>query len=49
MKDIAEDSSIIGETAAELLLRSIDAKTPLRPERILIRPHLIVRDSTRRR
>jgi LacI family transcriptional regulator, galactose operon repressor len=49
LSTVDQSSSIIGETAAEVLLRSIEAKTPLRPERILIRPQLIVRDSTRRR
>jgi LacI family transcriptional regulator len=49
LSTVDQSSSIIGETAAEVLLRSIEAKTPLRPERILIRPRLIVRDSSRRR
>ena len=49
LSTVDQSSSVIGETAAEVLVRCIEAKTPLPPQRILIRPRLIVRDSTLRR
>jgi LacI family transcriptional regulator len=48
LSTIDQGSSAIGETAAELLVRRIESKTPLAPERIFIPPRLIVRESTRR-
>lgn len=48
LSTVDQSSLLIGETAAELLVRCIEAKRPLTPERILIPPQLVVRDSTRR-
>lgn len=48
LSTIDQNSSLIGQTAAELLLRCTEAKTPLAPQRIFISPRLIVRESSRR-
>ncbi len=48
LSTIDQSSTIIGETAAELLARSMRAKAPIPPEHILIPPRLVARDSTRR-
>jgi LacI family transcriptional regulator len=48
LSTVDQSSLLIGETAAELLVRCIEAQRPLPPERILIQPQLVVRDSTRR-
>ena len=48
LSTIDQNSSLIGQTAAELLLRSMDAKTPLAPQRIFLAPRLIVRESSQR-
>jgi LacI family transcriptional regulator len=48
LSTIDQNSFQIGRTAAELLLRLTEAKTPLPPQRIFFPPRLIVRASTRR-
>lgn len=49
LSTVDQSSSIIGETAAELLLECIEAKTRPTPRRIFLPPRLVVRDSSRRR
>ena len=49
LSTIDQSSALIGQTAAELLLRCTEAKTPLAPQRIFLPPRLIVRESSRRR
>jgi LacI family transcriptional regulator len=49
LSTIDQSSSLIGETAAELLTGFIEAKTPIPPKRILIPPKLVVRESSLRR
>ena len=49
LSTIDQNSSLIGQTAAELLLKCIEAKTPLVPQRIFIPPRLVVRESSLRR
>jgi LacI family transcriptional regulator len=48
LSTIDQSSSLIGETAANLLVESIEAKTPLPARRVLITPRLIVRESSQR-
>ncbi len=48
LSTIDQNSLHIGETAAALLLRCIEAKMPPKPERVFIPPRLVVRESTRR-
>jgi LacI family transcriptional regulator len=49
LSTIDQNSLLIGQTAAELLLKCIEAKKPLAPQRIFIPPRLVVRESSRRR
>ena len=49
LSTIDQSSSAIGETAAELLVKRIESKTPSPTEQILIAPRLVVRESTRRK
>ena len=49
LSTIDQRSAVIGETAGDLLAQSMEAKTPLRPESVLITPRLIVRESSLRR
>jgi LacI family transcriptional regulator len=49
LSTIDQSSSVIGQTAAELLAGCIEAKTPIPPKRILIPPKLVVRESSLRR
>jgi LacI family transcriptional regulator len=49
LSTIDQSSSLLGEKAAELLARCIEAKTSLRPQRIFIPPRLIVRESSQRK
>jgi LacI family transcriptional regulator len=49
LSTVDQRSTVIGETAGELLARSMEAKTTSRPERVLITPRLIVRESSLRR
>jgi LacI family transcriptional regulator len=49
LSTIDQSSSLIGETAAELLVECMEAKTPREPKHLLIPPRLIVRESSRRR
>ncbi len=49
LSTVDQSSSLIGETAADLLVDCMEAKNPPRPKRILIPPRLIVRESSRRR
>lgn len=46
---VDQSSSLIGETAADLLVECMEAKTPLPPKKVLIPPRLIVRESSRRK
>ena len=48
LSTVDQSSSLIGETAADLLAQCIEAKKPLEPKHILIPPRLIVRESSRR-
>jgi LacI family transcriptional regulator len=45
---IDQDCEAIGERAAKLALNLMDSKTPPKPKTILLKPRLVVRDSTRR-
>jgi LacI family transcriptional regulator len=49
LSTIDQSSSVIGETAAELLVSCIESKKPIPPKRILIAPQLVARESSRRR
>jgi len=49
LSTIDQSSLAIGETAAELLVRCIESKTPVPAKRILIPPRLVVRESSRRK
>ncbi len=49
LSTIDQNSLLIGQKAAELLLQCIEAKTPLPQQRIFLTPSLIVRESSRRR
>jgi LacI family transcriptional regulator len=49
LSTVDQRSSVIGETAGELLARSMEAKIPSPPERVLITPRLVVRESSLRR
>jgi LacI family transcriptional regulator len=49
LSTVDQSSVLIGQKAAELLVRLIDAKTSLAPERIFIPPRLVVRESSRRK
>jgi LacI family transcriptional regulator len=43
---IDQDCEAIGERAAKLALNMLDSKTPQKPKTILLKPRLVVRDST---
>ncbi len=50
LSTIDQSSSLIGESAAELLAQCIEAeKKPLPPKRVFIPPRLVVRESSRRK
>lgn len=49
LSTVDQGNASIGEAAADLLLRSVQAKSASNPEQIFISPKLIVRESTRRR
>jgi LacI family transcriptional regulator len=49
LSTIDQSSSVIGETAAELLVESIETKSPRQGKHMLIPPRLIVRESSRRK
>jgi DNA-binding LacI/PurR family transcriptional regulator len=46
---VDQSSSLIGETAADLLVECMEAKAPRQPKHMLIPPRLIVRESSRRK
>ncbi len=48
LSTIDQNSHCIGETAAELLMKCIESKVPLKPEQVFITPRVVVRESTRR-
>jgi LacI family transcriptional regulator len=48
LSTVDQSSSAIGETAAGLLVRCIEAKSVPRYERIFLAPRLVIRDSSRR-
>jgi LacI family transcriptional regulator len=49
LSTIDQSSLAIGEQAAELLVQCIESKTPTPVKKILIRPKLVVRESSRRK
>jgi len=49
LSTVDQSSSAIGETAAQITMQCMEAKTPCRPQRILIPVRLVVRKSTQRR
>ena len=49
LSTVDQRSTVIGETAGELLAQSMEAKMAGPPERVLITPHLVVRESSLRR
>jgi LacI family transcriptional regulator len=49
LSTVDQRSTVIGETAGELLAKSMEARTTSRPERVLITPRLVVRESSLRR
>jgi LacI family transcriptional regulator len=49
LSTVDQNSSAIGETAAELIMQCMEAKTPCRPRSILIPVRLVVPESSRRR
>lgn len=49
LSTIDQSSTLIGETAANLLVECIEAKSPLSPKRVLITPRLIPRESSKRK
>jgi LacI family transcriptional regulator len=49
LTSVAQDSQLIGKKAGELALSLVAGKRTLRPKRILIEPHIEVRDSTSKR
>ncbi len=49
LSTIDQSSSVLGETAAELLAHCIEAKKPIPPRRVLIPPRLVIRESSRRK
>ncbi|WP_321472002.1 LacI family DNA-binding transcriptional regulator [uncultured Paludibaculum sp.] len=48
LSTIDQGSGQLGEAAAELLVRCIESKTPVKPSHVLIPPRLVVRESSRR-
>ena len=49
LSTIDQSSTLIGETAADLLMECIEAKKPISNRRILITPRLIVRESSKQK
>jgi LacI family transcriptional regulator len=49
LSTVDQSSALIGQRAAELLSRCMEAGKPPKPRRILIPPRLIIRDSSRLR
>jgi LacI family transcriptional regulator len=49
LSTIDQSSSLIGETAADLLVECIEAGNSMSPRRILMQPRLIVRESSQRK
>jgi LacI family transcriptional regulator len=49
LSTIDQSSSLIGETAANLLVECMEAKNPLPPKRVLIPPRLVARESSKRK
>ncbi|HYL78240.1 MAG TPA: LacI family DNA-binding transcriptional regulator [Bryobacteraceae bacterium] len=48
LSTVDQSSTVIGETAAELLAHCIEEKKPIPARRVLIPPRLVVRESSRR-
>ena len=48
LSSIDQRSEVLGERAAQLAIRLVEAQKPIRPKVILLEPHLIVRKSTER-
>ena len=49
LSTIDQSSSLIGQTAADLLMDAMNTKEPVAPRRILFAPRLVVRESSRRK
>jgi LacI family transcriptional regulator len=49
LSSVDQDSTRIGEAAAELALQLVNAQTPPRPQAVLLSPHLVPRESSLRR
>jgi LacI family transcriptional regulator len=49
LSTVDQSSAAIGEQAADLLIKCIEAKNEIQPERILMTPRVIARESTLRR
>jgi LacI family transcriptional regulator len=49
LSTVDQSSAEIGERASDLLLEGMDGKWPAKPQRILVKPRLIVRASSQRR
>jgi LacI family transcriptional regulator len=49
LSTIDQSSTLIGETAADLLVECIEAKNRLAARRVLIPPRLIARESSKRK
>ena len=46
---VDQNSTALGEHAADLLLAHIESKVPVKPRTILLEPQVIVRDSSLRK
>jgi LacI family transcriptional regulator len=49
LSTVDQRSTVIGETAGDILAKSMEAKTTIPPERVLITPRLVARESSLRR
>jgi len=49
LSTIDQSSSLIGQTAADLLVECMEAKTPPEPRHVMLAPRLVVRESSRRK
>jgi len=49
LSTVDQSSSLIGETAAEILAENMNSKKPVKPKKIQIAPRLVIRDSSRLR
>jgi LacI family transcriptional regulator len=49
LSTVDQNSTVIGETATELLVNSMDSRKQSAPRHVFIPPRLVVRDSSRRK